>query len=124
LLQDLGFVAFTLPDVEILMPMKKPRGQVLTLEQQRVNLKAPLIYDQRLLQTFLLLLVQGLISRRKSAEHRPVQPNWFELPERTGQDWPATQGPSIDWGIIHRTVRPVGYIAGWGLVDGMDATFS
>jgi hypothetical protein len=37
LLQDLGFVAFTLPDVEILMPMKKPRGQVLTLEQQRVN---------------------------------------------------------------------------------------
>ena len=27
LLQDLGFMAFTLPDVEILMPMKKPRGQ-------------------------------------------------------------------------------------------------
>jgi hypothetical protein len=37
LLQDLGFVAFTLPDVEILMPMKKPRGQVLTPDQQRVN---------------------------------------------------------------------------------------
>lgn len=37
LLQDLGFVAFNLPDVEILMPMKKPRGQVLTLEQQRIN---------------------------------------------------------------------------------------
>ena len=37
LLQDLGFVAFTLPDVEILMPMQKPRGQVLTPEQQRIN---------------------------------------------------------------------------------------
>jgi hypothetical protein len=27
LLQDLGFLAFTLPDVEILMPTKKPRGR-------------------------------------------------------------------------------------------------
>src|SRR5436305_7964155 len=26
LLQDLGFLAFTLPQVEILMPTKKPRG--------------------------------------------------------------------------------------------------
>ncbi len=34
LLQDLGFLAFTLPQVEILMPTKKPRGQELTLEQQ------------------------------------------------------------------------------------------
>ena len=33
LLQDLGFLAFTLPEVEILMPTKKPRGQELTLEQ-------------------------------------------------------------------------------------------
>jgi hypothetical protein len=32
-LQDLGFLAFTLPQVEILMPMKKPRGQALTLGQ-------------------------------------------------------------------------------------------
>ena len=37
LLQDLGFLAFTLPQVEILMPTKKPRGQELTLEQQRAN---------------------------------------------------------------------------------------
>jgi hypothetical protein len=37
LLQDLGFLAFTLPQVEILMPTKKPRGQDLTREQQRVN---------------------------------------------------------------------------------------
>src|SRR4029453_8796037 len=37
LLQDLGFLAFTLPQVEILMPMKKPRGQELTLEQQIAN---------------------------------------------------------------------------------------
>ena len=37
LLQDLGFLAFTLPQVEILMPTKKPRGQELTLEQQRTN---------------------------------------------------------------------------------------
>jgi hypothetical protein len=37
LLQDLGFVGFTLPEVEILMPMKKPRGQLLTPDQQRVN---------------------------------------------------------------------------------------
>ena len=37
LLQDLGFLAFTLPQVEILMPTKTPRGQELTLEQQRDN---------------------------------------------------------------------------------------
>jgi hypothetical protein len=30
LLQDLGFLAFTLPDVAILMPTKKPRGEELT----------------------------------------------------------------------------------------------
>ena len=29
LLQDLGFQAFTLPQVQILMPTKKPRGQEL-----------------------------------------------------------------------------------------------
>ena len=33
LLQDLGFLSFTLPQVEILMPTKKPRGAELTLEQ-------------------------------------------------------------------------------------------
>jgi DDE superfamily endonuclease len=37
LLQDLGFLAFTLPQVEILMPTKRPRGQELTREQQRAN---------------------------------------------------------------------------------------
>jgi DDE superfamily endonuclease len=37
LLQDLGFLAFTLPQVEILMPTKKPCGQELPLEQQRAN---------------------------------------------------------------------------------------
>jgi hypothetical protein len=37
LLQDLGFLAFTLPQVEILMPTKKPRGQELTREQERAN---------------------------------------------------------------------------------------
>ena len=37
LLQDLGFLAFTLPPVDILMPTKKPRGQELTLEQQLTN---------------------------------------------------------------------------------------
>jgi hypothetical protein len=37
LLQDLGFLAFTLPQVEIRMPTKKPRGQELTLEQQLAN---------------------------------------------------------------------------------------
>jgi len=35
--QDLGFLAFTLPEVEILMPTKKPRGQALPREQQRAN---------------------------------------------------------------------------------------
>jgi len=30
LLQDLGFLAFTLPNVEILMPAKKPRSEELT----------------------------------------------------------------------------------------------
>jgi hypothetical protein len=37
LLQDLGFQAFTLPQVEILMPTKKPRGQELTREQKLAN---------------------------------------------------------------------------------------
>ena len=37
LLQDLGFLAFTLLEVEILMPAKKPRGQELTVEQHRAN---------------------------------------------------------------------------------------
>jgi hypothetical protein len=36
-LQDLGFLAFTLPQVEILMPTKKPRGAELTLKPQRAN---------------------------------------------------------------------------------------
>jgi hypothetical protein len=37
LLQDLGFLAFTLPQVEILMPTKKPRGEELRLVQHMVN---------------------------------------------------------------------------------------
>ena len=37
LLQALGFLAFTLPQVEILMSTRKPRGQELTLEQQLAN---------------------------------------------------------------------------------------
>jgi hypothetical protein len=37
LLQDLGFLAFTLPQVEILMPVKKLRGHELTREQHRAN---------------------------------------------------------------------------------------
>ena len=37
LLQDLGFLAFTLPGVVILMPTRKPRGQELTRAQQRTN---------------------------------------------------------------------------------------
>ena len=37
LLQDLGFLAFTLPQVDILMPTKKPRGQELTPAQDLAN---------------------------------------------------------------------------------------
>ena len=37
MLQDLGFLAFTLPQVEILMPAKKPQGEELTREQQWAN---------------------------------------------------------------------------------------
>jgi hypothetical protein len=37
LVQELGFLAFTLPQVESLRPTKKPRGQERTLEQQRAN---------------------------------------------------------------------------------------
>ncbi len=37
LLQDLGFLAFTLPGVEILMPTRKPPGRELTVEQQLAN---------------------------------------------------------------------------------------
>ncbi len=35
--QDLGFLACTLPQVAILMPTKKPRGQELPWEQQLAN---------------------------------------------------------------------------------------
>jgi hypothetical protein len=37
LLQDLGFLAFTLDQVEVIMPTKKPRGGELTLEQKAAN---------------------------------------------------------------------------------------
>jgi DDE superfamily endonuclease len=37
LLQDLGFLAFTLPQVELCMPTKKPRDQKLTREQEVAN---------------------------------------------------------------------------------------
>ena len=37
LLQALGFLAFTLPEVERRMPTTKPRGAGLTLEQQRAT---------------------------------------------------------------------------------------
>jgi len=37
LLQDLGFLAFTLEGVEIVMPIKKPRGGALTVEQKEIN---------------------------------------------------------------------------------------
>jgi DDE superfamily endonuclease len=37
LLQDLGFLGFTLPEVESLMPKRKPRGQELTTEQHWSN---------------------------------------------------------------------------------------
>jgi len=37
LLQDLGFLALTLPQVEILMPTKTSRGQELTLAQELAN---------------------------------------------------------------------------------------
>src|SRR5262249_11055320 len=37
LLQDLGFLAFMLPGVVVLMPTKNPRGQELRGEQQRAN---------------------------------------------------------------------------------------
>jgi hypothetical protein len=45
LLQDFGFLACPLPQVEILMPTKKPRGQELTREQQRTN---QALYGRRL----------------------------------------------------------------------------
>jgi DDE superfamily endonuclease len=35
--QDLGFLSFTLPQVAILMPTKKPRGQELPWEEQMAN---------------------------------------------------------------------------------------
>ena len=45
LLQDLGFLAFTLPQAELLMPTKKPRGQELPLEEQLAN---QALHDRRL----------------------------------------------------------------------------
>ena len=36
-MQDLGSLAFTLPEVVILMPTKKPRGVELPLEQDLAN---------------------------------------------------------------------------------------
>jgi len=43
--QELGFLACTLPPVEILLPTKKPRGQELTREPQRAN---QALHDRRL----------------------------------------------------------------------------
>jgi DDE superfamily endonuclease len=37
LLQDLGFLAFTLDQVEIIMPTRKPRGRALTRSQKSAN---------------------------------------------------------------------------------------
>jgi hypothetical protein len=37
LLQDLGFLAFTLHRVEIIMPPRKPRGRALTRAQKAAN---------------------------------------------------------------------------------------
>jgi hypothetical protein len=37
LLQDLGFLAFTLGHVETIMPTKKPRGRALTRKQKAAN---------------------------------------------------------------------------------------
>ena len=37
MLQELGLLAFTLPQVEILMPTKQPQGEELTREQHRAN---------------------------------------------------------------------------------------
>jgi DDE superfamily endonuclease len=37
LLQDLGCLAFTLDQVEILMPTRKPRGRALTRAQKAAN---------------------------------------------------------------------------------------
>jgi hypothetical protein len=37
LLQDLGFLAFTLDQVETIMPTKKPRGRALTRKQKAAN---------------------------------------------------------------------------------------
>ena len=45
LLQDLGVLACTLPQGELRMPTKKPRGRERTLEQQRAN---PARHDRRL----------------------------------------------------------------------------
>jgi hypothetical protein len=45
LLQALGFLAFTLPEVESLMPTKKPCGEALPLAQQRAN---PVLHQRRL----------------------------------------------------------------------------
>ena len=36
-LQDLGFLAFALPQVEVIMPTKKPRGRALTRAQKAAN---------------------------------------------------------------------------------------
>lgn len=37
LLQDLGLLALTLPQVEVIMPTKKPRGRALTRAQKAAN---------------------------------------------------------------------------------------
>ncbi len=37
LLQDLGFLAFTLHEVELIMPTKKPRGRALPRAQKAAN---------------------------------------------------------------------------------------
>jgi hypothetical protein len=47
LLQDLGFLAFTLDRVEIIMPTRKPRGRALTRAQKTARRPSPRTHRAR-----------------------------------------------------------------------------
>jgi hypothetical protein len=56
----------------------------------------------------------------KSSLARSLAAHWFNV----GHKPALVDGdrPEI-WGTITIRIRPVGYVAGWGFTDGMDAAF-
>jgi hypothetical protein len=79
-----------------------------------------------------LLVVFDAVARERNATRSATTPNitrpaishaLARLRNSCATNCLCGPGPSIDLGIMKGAIRPVGYVGGWGLVNGMDATF-